>query len=219
MPSTSLHGIQIKRLQDHNYGRQDLKRSPEQSVGDIHRSENVEQAQQCWSSCHRKWSSAMLRSPFWLKQFGSIVCCPYLFQFDCQYCTEGNKPYDCTSFVFRCKRSKWRKANKKEVTFSRKLWLIMTCHHVMSAPFRHLKVLLGINMSLALLFTCFVLSSQALLFLLRVKSWLNSRMGSERCRLMASLCHNSRQAWGLLGIFSSVVMSVVTLYMTSCPME
>ena len=113
MPSTSLHGIQIKRLQDHNYGRQDLKRSPEQSVGDIHRSENVEQAQQCWSSCHRKWSSAMLRSPFWLKQFGSIVCCPYLFQFDCQYCTEGNKPYDCTSFMFRCKHSKWRKANKK----------------------------------------------------------------------------------------------------------
>ena len=166
MPSASLHGIQIKRFQDHNYGRQDLERSSEQSSGDIHRSENVEQAQQCWSSCHRKWSSAMLRSPFWLKQFGSIVCYPSLFQFDCWRYTEENKTRP-TGYMFQSKQSKRKKSKEKQVALSRKLWLIMTCHHVMSAPFRHLKVLLGINMSLALLFTCFVLSSQALLFFIK----------------------------------------------------
>ena len=43
-----------------------------------------------------------------------------------------------TGYVFRCKHSERRKAKEKEVTFSRKLRLIMTCHHDMSVPLRHL---------------------------------------------------------------------------------
>ena len=46
--------------------------------------------------------------------------------------------------------SKSRKAKEKEVTFSRKVRLIMTCHHdVSSAHLRHLRVLLEITQSLA----------------------------------------------------------------------
>ena len=42
-----------------------------------------------------------------------------------------------TGYVFRCKHSKRRKAKEKEVTFSRKLRLIMTCLHDVSASLRH----------------------------------------------------------------------------------
>ena len=54
-----------------------------------------------------------------------------------------------TGYVFQCKHSKMRKAKEKEMTFSRKLQLVVMCRHDMSV--RHLKVLFKVNLSFTLL--------------------------------------------------------------------
>ena len=78
----------------------------------------------------------MVHPSGWSGKFGSIVCYPYLFEFDCRWYMKENKTH---SYVFWCKHSKGRKARekrKKAVMFLRKLGPIMTCHHDMTAPLR-----------------------------------------------------------------------------------
>ena len=111
-----------------------------------HRSENIDRAQRCSSWRHKKWSYAMFRSPtlpeaVTLAAFFSIHACFSLT-------ADGTlKKRRGTGYVFQ--HSKRRKAKEKEVTFPRKLPLIVTCHHDVSAPLLHLKVLFQISLLFA----------------------------------------------------------------------
>ena len=99
---------------------------------------DTEQAQRCWSWRHRKWSSAMFRSLQWLRKLVWRHCLLSVFVLAWPPTLHWRKK-KTTGFVVRCKHSK--RTNKPEVTFSRKERLILTCHHDVSAPIRHLKIL------------------------------------------------------------------------------
>ena len=116
-----------------------------------------------------------------------------------------NKTY--TGYMFRCRHFKRRKAEENEVTFSRKLRVIMTCNHDVSTPIRYFKIMLEINLSFAPLLHALCSAAKFCFFFSRLaKMLLKSRLGSKTWRPMTSLGHNSGKRRGLLCVFSSVLL-------------
>ena len=97
----------------------------------------------------------MLRSPqsHCSGYFGGIVSHLYLIA---NGTVMKTRPTGC---VFWYKHSERRKAKQKEVMFSKKLRLILTHHHDVSAPLHHLKVLFKLNLSFTLLLLCALCSA------------------------------------------------------------
>ena len=155
---------------------------------------------------HRKWSSAILRNPNLIEavSFAALFAICTCFSLTVNGSLKKTKP---TGYVFQYKHCKRRKSIEKKVMFSRKLQPIMMCHYEVIAPLYHLKVLFKINQSFAAFHSAVnALCSAAKFCYFYDLLWfyLMSMLGSKTWQSMATLHHNSREAGGLLYIFSTV---------------
>ena len=176
----------------------------------LHRAGNVGPAQKCSDWCYSKCSTAMLGSPRLAEAVSSAELFPIPTRSSFTADSTPKKPR-LTGYVFRCKRGKWRKAKEKEVKFSRKLRLIMTCHHDVSAPLRHLRACFFSSSRNQPVFRsvvmCVVPSSKDFLFLWLAKLFIISRMGSKTWRQMTSLRSIAKS--GACSVFSALGLVIV----------
>ena len=100
----------------------------------------------------------------WSSQLGSILRYPTCLSLTADGTWKKKRPTG--NIVFQCKHSKRKKSIRKGSDIFKELWQIATCHHNVSAPLCHLKVLVKIKPVSHSVVMCCVLSGKVLLFLL-----------------------------------------------------